>query len=177
MAASTNHDEKTDIDKWKRVIAELCTEAPDYIIRDCLRSYDPSKTTKQIKKTLNTFDKATIGKTLDYLSKRNHNTKVKKDVLLDALIMKVKNHFPDICQICKKEYCHKLDDEPFLECHSCGQEVHKSCYFNLLVSMNLLDETGMPRDILFKIPGIHYLCVSCEDEHGLEQGLRSPQQN
>lgn len=156
--------DQNDIEEWKRIIAELCTGVPDTIIRDCLRAYDPSKPTKQIKRVLNSFNKETISRTFIFLSKKPHGDKMKKDDLLDALIMKVKNYFPDKCQICKEVYCYTMSDATFMECHSCGQEVHKKCYFELLASMNLLNEVGLPQDLLFKIPGIHYLCALCEKD-------------
>ena len=153
-----------DVHKCKTIIAELSENAADTSIRDCIRSYDPSNPTVTIKKSLRKFHVNTIFNTLKYLSPGQNVDKQKKEILLDLLITKIKNFFPDFCQICQKEYCIKLGDSHFLCCQSCGQEMHQSCYFDLLASMNLLNEDGKPSNVLFKIPGICFLCTSCKSE-------------
>ena len=159
-----DNDIAIDIDACTRVIAELCTSAPNNLVRDCIRTYDPTKTTPQIKRMLNSLNKPILIQTLSYLFARTIDNKIKKDDLLDMLIMKIKSYFPDFCQLCNHSYCFKFGDDPFLACQSCGQEVHKPCYFNLLASMNLLSEKGTPKDLIFKIPGICFLCSRCESD-------------
>ena len=150
-----------DIKVWRETVAELSAKAPNTIIRDCLRAYDPSKHTNQIKKTLQSnFNKDTLGATYQYLS-GNTFADLKKDKITELLIMKVKNYFPDVCQICNEVYCHGLNDYSFLSCHACGQEVHKPCYLKILSDLNLLCSDGLVKDI-FKIPGIHFLCPNCQ---------------
>ena len=151
-----------EIKSWKNIIASLCTKAPNTTVRDCLRCYDTSKPSNEIKKIFEkNFKKEPLLRTLEYLTKKIYvPEKIKKDEIIDALIMKVKNFFPDICQIWQKRYTFELGENPFLACHSCGQEVHSKCYFDLLSSMNLLNENGTVRELIFNIPGFHYLCAS-----------------
>ena len=40
----------SDIEEWKHIIAELCVNAPDETVRNCIRLYDPTKPSSQIKK-------------------------------------------------------------------------------------------------------------------------------
>ena len=129
-----------------------------------MRAYDTSKPTKEIRKALNYFKKDQLSETLEFLSRKKVLDKLKKPEVLDALIMKVKNYFPDICSICDSKYTYNINDEPFLACSSCGQEVHKKCYFELFKSMNLLDDNELIRKLIFDIPGFHYLCPTCESQ-------------
>jgi len=154
----------SEIETWQNIIAKLCTHATSNTVRDCLRSYDASKPSRDISKTLNNFSKDKLLETLEFLTKKEVSKKFKKSLVIDALIMKVKNYFPDICQICHKSYTIEIHDDPFLACNSCGQEVHKPCYMKLLASMNLLDDEGSVTNLIFNIPGINYLCAACEKD-------------
>ena len=153
-----------NIEECNGIIAELSEGATDNSIRDCIRAYDPSKPTEAIKKSLRKFHVETLFSTLEYLTPGQNLLKAKKEILLDSVITKIKNYFPDFCQICENKYQIKLAEKHFLSCQCCGQEVHKPCYFDLLAKMNLLDENGEPSQLLFKIPGICFLCGSCKSD-------------
>ena len=155
-----------EITTWRQTVAELCTYAPSTNVRDCLRAYDPAKPTTQIRKTLlSNFNKETLGNTYKFLSKGVSFSKLKKHEITDLLIMKVKNYFPDTCQICNTEYSHSFNSEVFLSCHSCGQEVHKPCYQKLLSELNFNTDSSSYLTDIFKIPGIHFLCHNCQEEN------------
>ena len=113
-----------DIEAWKTIVAELSIGATDVSVRDCIRAYDPSMPTSMIKKSLNKFNVHILFDTLKYLTPGKDLIKPKKEILLDTLIARIKNFFPDFCQICETKYCIKLSDKTFLSCQSCGQEVH-----------------------------------------------------
>jgi len=152
-----------DIGTWKRIVVQLALQAPNQQIKSCIQTYDPEKPTKTNIKTLSeTFRKDTIIDTLNFLSKQKPEH-ANKDDLVQKLCFKIQNYFPDTCQICSSSYTFKFDDKSFLQCVSCGQEAHKQCYLNLLKDMNLVDENDAIRDTLFKIPGIFFLCQSCQD--------------
>lgn len=154
---------ESDIDSWREIIAELCANAPDITIRDCLRLYDPSIPSSKIKLIIQKVKKDDILKTLIYLGPNQEITeKVLKDDAIDMLIVKVKSFFPDICQICDEQYRFKHGSQPFLCCESCGQEVHRECYSKILSEFKLLDEKGLPKLFFKSIPGFHYICQSCE---------------
>ena len=102
-------------------------------------------------------DKESLKITFEFLGGNSDN--LKKDELIEFLVLKVKSFFPDICQICQNEYCFKLDDEKFLSCGSCGQEVHRQCLAKKLQSVNISNEDVQN---LFRIPSFHYLCANCE---------------
>ena len=55
-----------------------------------------------------------------------------------------------------------MDDEKFLACGSCGQEVHKQCFMEKLFELRLITENEKPNLIFLQLPGFHYLCGSCE---------------
>ena len=151
------------VEVWKRIIAELALKAPNDIIKGCIKTYDPEKPTQQNIKLLKACRKDTITQTLEFLSKSSVADSKKED-MIDKLCLKIKNFFPETCQICDISYSVKLEDKPFLKCGSCGQEVHRQCYLKLLKKINLIDENEELREILCKIPGIFYLCPSCQEE-------------
>jgi len=152
------------IDSWKTSLAELAEQAPNNKIRDCIRTYDPEKPTIQNVKALKACLKDTIMETLMFLSKIPIANNINKDEAVSKLCLKIKNFFQDICQICNESYTIKLDHQPLLSCGSCGQEVHRQCYGNLFKSMNLLNDKKELSYLIFNIPGIHYLCPSCQEE-------------
>ena len=162
-------EDESEVNIWRNIIAELCSKAPDNSIRDCLRLYDPSKPTKNIRTIFKSKCNIDIlAKTLSFLGKEDYENQ-KKDVIVDALILRIKNFFPDICQLCGDTYCIKLEDTPFMACEACGQEVHKPCFIEKLNYLNMLNKDGMP-DLVFRlIPGMHYLCGTCEKDTIIDQ--------
>ena len=110
---------------------------------------------------MKSLNKDTIINTLEFLSRQKIEN-ANKDELIQKLCLKIQNYFPDICQICSSSYTFKLHDQTFMQCASCGQEVHKSCYLNLLKKMNLIDGNEKVKRTLFHIPGIFYLCPACQ---------------
>ena len=158
-----NDDEQDQVKTWTNIVAELCSKAPDHNIRDCLRLYDPSKPTRNIRGILKRCKNDVLIKTLSYLGKENLEH-TKKELLLDILILRIKNFFPDMCQICNEAFCFKLNDEPFLACEGCGQEVHRPCFVKKLTELQMLNEDGSVNKIINSIPGMHYLCGGCEND-------------
>ena len=151
------------VESWKRALAELIEIALNDKIRDCIRLYNPEKPSKDNKKALKACRKDSIIETLNFLSKAT-NKDMNKDIAIDKLCLKIKNFFPDICQICDQSYIVKYEDKPLLNCGSCGQEVHRLCYLKLLRSMKLINDNEEMSELLYKIPGLYYLCPSCQDE-------------
>ena len=152
-----------DIDEWKNIIYELSVKATNDVVRDVIRLYDPAKPSKDL---VSVFKSKCLLKplkeTLQFLGIEAND--MKKPEVIDRLIMRVQNLFPDICQICKQKYCIKLEDEYFLSCGSCGQEVHKECYSKVLSDNGLL-LNELPNMQIFNIPGFHYLCNRCEEDN------------
>ena len=146
------------IEKQELVIAELCAKAISLEIRDCIPMYGPSKRSNQIKTALNTCLKETLVETLTFLGCPGQEKYVKPSCVHNRLC-RIQNLLPDTCQICQKEFCIKIEDTPCLACRKCGQEVHKSCFLNLL---QITEETTININP-FNLPGIHYLCRPCEE--------------
>ena len=84
----------------------------------------------------------------------------KKSTCVHELIYRIQSLLPETCAICKDSYTILKDDPRYLSCSVCKQEVHRECYMPLLkvCEKNLVDT-------IFNIPGIHYLCSSCEYDH------------
>ena len=112
-------DINTKIQEREKVVAELCTKTGNNIVKECLRNYDPSKSSKELKQIFKRCLKEPLQKTLSYLG--HCPEKITKDELVDALILRVKNFFQVICSICKKDYCVKINNIPFLACSSFGK--------------------------------------------------------
>ena len=134
------------VESWKRALAELIEIALNDKIRDCIRLYNPEKPSKDNKKALKACRKDSIIETLNFLSKAT-NEDMNKDIAIDKLCLKIKNFFPDICQICDQSYIVKYEDKPLLNCGSCGQEVHRLCYLKLLRSMKLINDNEEMSDL------------------------------
>ena len=107
------------------VIAALCAEAPNDNIRNCLRKYEPKKPTWQIEKAFKSFKKDVLVETLDYLGVPEMDQYL-ASILPHELICRIQNLFPDKCDICKKGYCVKLDENPIVSCVVCWQGYHNS---------------------------------------------------
>ena len=162
---SINDDSKMaeNIERWQNIIAELCTNASDQTVKECLRKYDSSKTTKELTNIFKKCLKPSILSTLNFLGLHPDGNETNKDELVNVLIQRVKNFFPDLCSICENEYCFKINDSKFLACSLCGQEVHKTCYVKALNELGLINESD--KNIKFlEIPGFHFLCGACEEE-------------
>ena len=154
------------IETWKRALAGLVESAPNDTIKTCLRIYNPEIPTRDNIKALKSCRKLPIIETLNFLmtSTSSLSDKVTKDDAIHLLCLKIKNFFPDVCQICKESYSFNLNDSPLISCGACGQEVHRLCYLDLLKSMNLVNEKEELRHIIYNIPGLYYLCPPCQDE-------------
>ena len=140
------------------ILASLCTKAPDLEVRDCLRKFDVNLSLNRQKSVFNSFNKNILAKTANYLQIKTDQ--LLKPKIVHFLICKIQNLLPDTCQICNEEYVSRLDDMPFLACEICGQEVHKQCYRKLL---NISQDLENVMFNTFNLPGIHYLCKSCEE--------------
>lgn len=155
-----------DIKTWQNIVSELCAKAPDDKIRDCLRLYDASQPSQHLKTVFKRQSKDILHNTLIFLRAQNIEN-MKKPEMIECLIQKVKNLFPEVCRICNNEYCVKIEDEPFLACGSCEQEVHKECYSELfeeiaICNINNDQKVVTINNILSKIPGLYVLCKNCE---------------
>ena len=73
-------DSQFPVEICQDIIATLTIEAPNHSIRNCLRSYDTSKPTKDIRKTLYQFKKDQLSETLEFLSKKKISEKLKKNL-------------------------------------------------------------------------------------------------
>ena len=155
---AVNSETLNEHESAPHILASLCAKAPDNEIRDCLRRYNPSHSLKQQKSSLKPVIVKTLAKTAKYL---NINSDMNKDPLIHNIICKIQNLLPDTCKICQEVYCSKLEDNPFLACHVCGQEVHRPCVMKLF---GISDATVCPEINPHQLPGLHYLCPECENE-------------
>ena len=155
------------INKQEDIIAELCSDAPNTEIRDCLRLYKPKNSVRQYKAEFNKCTKPVIVNTLDFLSETGQG-EYTKPTCINTLICRIQNLLPDICKLCKSEYCVKRNEIPLLSCEICGQGSHNICLWNHFginpeeqeafdskQAAEKLNPTGLPE--------LHYLCGACED--------------
>ena len=143
-----------------KVLARFCVDAPSVEIRDCIRQYSESKTYKQQTTSFNAYSKNVIVETLSFLGATHKNwNDHKKSACVHELIYKIQSLLPETCGICKDSYTIQKNDDQLLSCSVCKQEVHRACYTPLLKT----GENSFSVAIL-KIPGMHYLCPTCEYE-------------
>ena len=155
------------INKQEDIIAELCADAPNIDIRDCLRLYKPKNNVRQHKSEFSKLNKPVIVSTLDYLSVTGQED-YNKPTCINTLICRIQNLLPDICKLCKSEYCVKRDEISLLSCEICGQGSHNICLWNHFGISQEEQEAFDPKQAAEKInptslPGLHYLCGECEE--------------
>ena len=146
------------------VIASLCAFAPNTQIRDCLRLYQPGRTTIQLKVSINRKNKFVITSTLEYLGVYlNWNEHMKGDCV-HRLLRRIKNLYPKQCEHCEQIYNVDKDDTPLLPCMRCGHDIHRKCLLHILkvenedIAENCVKKLVNPYGIL----SLHHLCGDCE---------------
>ena len=159
--------EDETFNKQEDIIAELCSDAPNTEIRDCIRLYKPKNSVRQHKNEFTKCQKQVLVNTLEYLNITGQD-QFNKPTCINTLICRIQNLLPDKCNLCEAEYCVKRDETPLLSCEICGQGSHNVCLwdhfgvspddreqFDSEQAMGKLNPTGLP--------GLHYLCGACED--------------
>ena len=102
------------------VIAELSVFAPSNEVRDCLRLYQPEKTTMQLKASINRKSKNVVSNALEYLGVFLIWSDYMKADCVHRLICRLKNLYPKQCEHCRDLYRVDKDDAPLLPCKRCG---------------------------------------------------------
>ena len=158
--------EDETVNKQEDIIADLCAEAQEAEVRDCLRLYKAKNSIKQHKAELAKCNKPAIIKTLDFLAVPGQD-QFNKPACVNTLICRIQNLLPDICKICETEYCVKRDEISLLDCEICGQGSHNECLLNHLGVKPEEQEAFDPAQAGIKLnptqfPGLHYLCGACE---------------
>ena len=149
------------------IVAQLCVDADDDAVRDCLRKYDLTNTTAQHKTAFGKEKKPTLVATLAYLGVPDQDNET-RPTCINNLICRIQNFLPDTCNICDTEYHVELQDTPLLECEKCGQGSHNECIL-LKLGVEKQDEPNFgPTEAQNKlnpsgIAGVHYLCGACEE--------------
>ena len=166
----------------REIIAALCEEAPNNEVRDCLRRYDPAKSSNQIKNAFKTLHKEVLVETLNYLGCPGM-AEYNKAALPHELLCRVQNLFPDTCHLCQQIYCIKLHDKPIVKCMDCGQGCRNQCVLQLIgkTEDELNEDNQFGAAFLNPYPtlGLFYLCAPCQ-ERILPQKMptkRKPREN
>ena len=150
--------------KHEDIIAELCTDAPNFDIRDCLRSYNPKNNIRQHKREFDKSNKPVIISTLEFLAVTGQE-QFNKNACINTLICRIQNLFPDECNICKAEYCVKREEISLLSCEMCGQGSHDKCikeHLGLQEGDALDPENAIEKLNPTKFSSFHYLCGACK---------------
>ena len=149
------------------IIAAICAEAPTDAVRDCLRKYDPTKSAWHIENAFKTEKKTVLVEALAYLGVPNMED-YKAGALPHELLCRVQNLFPDVCDLCKKNYCVRLRDKPIVSCVRCGQGCHNECVLQLLgktqEDLNEENQNGVAILNPNATVGLFYLCRPCQME-------------
>ena len=149
------------------IIAQLASQAPTDIVRNCIRRYDPAHRNTQHRAVFSKCNKSDLTATLAYLKCPGKSSYTKPDCV-KSLISRIQNFLPDACASCKQEYCIRLEDVPLLNCDMCGQGTHNECIFSHLGISESEQSSFTPEDALALvnptgIPGVHYMCGACTD--------------
>ena len=123
--------EDETLNKQESIITELCAEAPEAEVRDCLRLYKAKNSIKQHKAELARCNKPVIIKTLEFLAVPGKD-QFNKPACINTLICRIQNLLPDKCNLCETEYCVKRDEISQLYCEICGQGSHTAFIWKCL---------------------------------------------
>ena len=152
--------------KQENIIAELSTDAPNTEICDCLRSYNPNNNIRQHKREFGKSEKPVIVSTLEFLGLTGQD-QFTKNACINTLICRIQNLFPDVCNLCKAEYCVKRDDVSLLSCVLCGQGSHNICireHLGLQEDQLLDPKTAAEKLNPTNFSEFYYLCGACQEE-------------
>ena len=151
-------------DGQQAVLDKLCAMSTSESVRNTIRLYDVTKSSAKNHDNLTKCSKPQLVETMDYLKTENQEPYL-KDAVIDNLISRLMNLFPDKCQICSEAYTIELDERPLICCAMCGQGCH-SCMAELLGIAQ--DEVATITNAAVRnkinphsIPGIHYMCSYC----------------
>jgi hypothetical protein len=161
MAKSNQITSSLDPNEVVTILATLSSKAPDNEIRDCTRRYDHSKTYSVNKAAMRVSTKPILVRTATYL--KADPTSNKKEAIIHEIICRIQNLLPDTCSVCTEVYKIDINDPPYISCDMCGQEVHKEC-FNKFFPFASTNQAPCLNPL--KIPGLHFVCHSCEDDIG-----------
>ncbi|MEC8327029.1 MAG: hypothetical protein VX100_13260, partial [Pseudomonadota bacterium] len=151
------------------VLAALATEAPNDMVRNCIRDYDPKLTDAQIKKKIDRNDREDLLEVMKYLRVPDQQLYTKPQIVFN-FVLRIQSLFPEECSTCKETYCTQLNDVQLLKCTICDISVHSKCLAQQLgIDEDLLKDLG-PAEVMkrinpFNIRGFHYYCPACEKYH------------
>ena len=149
------------------IIAALCADATTNTVRNCLRKYDPSKTSYQIEKELKKDKKEVLVAALEYLGVPDMN-QYKAEALPHELVCRIQNLLPDTCHLCHQIFCIKIGERPIVSCVRCGQGCHNSCVLQMLGKSEeeLNSGNNYGADIVnpYSTLGLFYLCEFCQKD-------------
>ena len=153
-------------DGQQAILDKLCAMSTSTVVRNTLRMYDVSRSTSKIKLALNNnCNRDDLDETMRFLKTDNQDNYLKAKVV-DNLVSRLQNLFPDQCQICEEAHCTEIEEKPLLQCAICRQGAHNSCVAGRLgLTMDEIP-TVSNEDVFNKvnpcsIPGLHYLCTYC----------------
>ena len=141
-------------DSLARGLAFLISQASSEQVKIVISAWAPGKPT--IVEDLNKFKVPVLKEALAWLWNRNQSDKVVnkkvKAELIDSLIIAIEVLLPDLCSVCKSEYCVGREETPALRCKGCHQGFHQPCLEQLLGG-----QTSLPQ-----LPGsVYWLCAIC----------------
>ena len=100
--------EDETVNKQEDIIAEMCSDAPNAEVRDCLRLYHPKNSIKQHKTEFAKCQKPVIINTLEFLAVTGQD-QFTKPACINTLICRIQNLLPDKCNVCESEYMEEND--------------------------------------------------------------------
>ncbi len=139
-----------DVNEATRIIANLFTLTKDPVVKETLTKYNISRDDSSNYKSLKKQSVDCLRKTAQFL---NHDESVNmlKDPLIDWIINRIKNLFPEKCRTCDQMYTINVADKSPVTCSICGQGIHTPC---------LIAKFGT--DKLADMAGLHWFCSFCD---------------
>ena len=162
-----NGDDICDIlteENVNNIVSKLIVSAPTEDVKNVLRVYVWGKSTRNIEKEMNRFGVQQLNLTSIHLN-IDDGTQYLKHELINKIICRIQNLFPEKCDSCNEIYAMENSDPILLPCEKCGQEFHHKCLFQLLE----IDQERANRDLVqerlnpMKIATLRYLCKTCDE--------------
>ena len=98
-------------EEQKRILATLCSDAPNDEVRNCLRKYSLDKSAWQLETAFKQVRKPVLVETLAYLGVPNMD-EFKAEALPNEITCRIQNLLPDHCPLCENNYCIRGQRNP-----------------------------------------------------------------
>lgn len=148
-------------------LADLIGLALDQDTKSVLQKYNTNLESSVIFRNLRKCSVESLKKAANFLNMGDPFDYKNKEDTTYWVIQKIENFLPENCKMCNNDYTVSYGNSPSLKCLLCGQGIHEECFHEKL-------QDGAP---LPDIPGLHWMCPSCESNASTAEQVALPEKS